>query len=135
MVTPMSLTFTVPMPANLTNRGSGRSHWRVIHTEKTAYRAQLDLLLAAKQLPRPPAEPFAKATVRSTMHLGGAMDDDNAMARHKVLLDWLKQRRYIVDDRRKCLRWESFPEQIIKRDGNYHIVLTLTPLQEELPHE
>jgi hypothetical protein len=61
------------------------------------------------------------------MYLGAAMDDDNAAARHKPLLDWLKTRGYIAADRRKCLRWESFPEQIIRRNGHYHIELTITP--------
>lgn len=56
------------------------------------------------------------------------MDDDNAIARHKPLLDWLKKRRYIVDDRRSRLRWESLPDQVVKRDGNYRIVLILTPV-------
>lgn len=121
------LVFTAPMPELVTNSNRGRSrHWRAAHREKLAYWDKLDLLAAAKQIPRPPASPIAKCTVRSVMYLGGAMDDDNAIARHKPLLDWLKKRSYIVDDRRKCLRWEALPDQIVKRDGNYRIVLTLT---------
>lgn len=127
------IELTLPMPPNLTNSGRGRSrHWRSAHREKTAYWAQLDLLLAAKQIPRPPAAPLTKATLRSVMYLGGAMDDENAAARHKIAIDWLKKRRFIVDDRRKNLRWEAFPEQVIRRDGNYRLVLTLTPIEERI---
>jgi hypothetical protein len=39
-------------------------------------------------------------------------------------------RGYIAGDRRKNLRWEAFPEQVVKRDGNYRLVLTLTPIEE-----
>jgi hypothetical protein len=56
------------------------------------------------------------------------MDDGNAMNRHKWIEDWLTTRGYIVDDRKKNLEWEGFPEQIVKRDGNYSITLTLTPI-------
>jgi hypothetical protein len=127
--TPLELT--LPMPELQTNSRRGRSrHWRAVEREKKAYWAQLDLLVAARQIPRPPAAPIAKATLRSTMHLGAAMDEDNAVARHKWPIDWLRHRGYIAGDRRKTLRWESFPEQIIKRDGQYRLVLTLTPMEE-----
>jgi hypothetical protein len=59
------------------------------------------------------------------MHLGAMMDHDNALRRHKWPLDWLKTRRYIVDDSPAHLNWKSFPEQRVKRDGNYRIDLTL----------
>ena len=77
-------------------------------------------------IPSPPKLPFQKVQIRSVMQLGNHMDDDNAMARHKPLLDWLKTRGYIADDRRSVLRWEGFPEQIVKRNGRYSIILTLT---------
>ena len=65
------------------------------------------------------------------MHLGAAMDDGNAMNRHKWLEDWLVTRGYLVDDRKSCLTWETFPTQIVKRDGKYRIELTLTPLASD----
>ena len=122
------LTLTVPMPENVTNRRSGRSHWRVQHREKKAYLARLDVLQATGRLPPPPPAPFARARIRSTMHLGAHMDDDNAMARHKPLLDWLKTRGYVADDRKRNLEWDAFPEQIVRRTGDYRITLTLFPL-------
>jgi hypothetical protein len=124
-----ALVLTLPMPENGANRrGHGHSrHWRVQHAEKLALWARCDLLRAAKLIPPPPPAPIARATVRSTMYLGAAMDDDNAMHRHKPLLDWLKRNGYIVDDKRKCIRWEGLPEQVVKRTHEYRIVLTLTP--------
>lgn len=122
------LTLTLPMPDPLSN-ASGRSrHWRTVNRAKKAYWAMLDERQACGLIPAPPARPIARATLRSTMHLGGAMDEDGAVARHKWPIDWLRTRGYIATDRRSGLRWEAFPEQIVKRDGNYRLVLTITPL-------
>lgn len=118
------LTLTLPMPPNLAN---ARMHWRAKHREKRDYWMILDSKLAWKDIPKPPRRPFPNATIASTMYLGAAMDQDNAMARHKWALDWLVSRGYIADDRKKCLTWTGFPEQVIKRDGNYRLVLTLSP--------
>lgn len=135
------LTLTVPMPANIAN-GAHR-HWSAVYRDKNAYWDALDAIAAGTRarhsrgitlikpcfvIPEPPPEPFPRATIRSVMHLGAAMDQSNSMRRHKWIEDWLKTRKYIVDDRKKCLTWEGFPEQIIKRSAIYRIVLTLTPL-------
>ena len=119
------LTLTLPMPPNIANGAHG--HWQQRHQGKKRYWAVLDSLQLRGAIPPPPHRPFLKASLSSVMHLGGAMDDSNAMRRHKWVEDWLKTRGYIVDDRKKCLTWTGFPEQIVKRDGNYRLVLTLTP--------
>lgn len=116
------------MPGNETNKASGRSHWRYVYSAKKKYQRQLDELQQAGLIALPPAEPIARVKVKSVMHLGNHMDDDNAIARHKVLIDWLKTRGYIVDDRRKNLQWESLPNQIVRRNGDYRIELTITPI-------
>src|SRR5690242_5225455 len=118
----------VPMPANLANRDSGRSHWRVRHTEKRRYWAMLDERQRCGLIPPPPATAFSRVRLSSVMYLGGAMDEDNAMHRHKPVLDWLKTRGYIVDDRKRVLTWAGFPEQIVKRGQEYRIEITLTPI-------
>ena len=100
-------------------------HWRVKHKAKLAYWHACDVALMLPGAPRKPAVPFQRATLTSTMHLGAAMDTDNAMARHKFTLDFLTSRGWIADDRRTCLTWLGFPEQVVKRDGNYRLVLTL----------
>ena len=117
------IVIVAPMPDNIAN---ARVHWRERDKLKKQYAARLDDMQGAGLIPEPPKTPFAKASIRSTMQLGNAMDEDNAMARHKPLLDWLKTRGYIVDDRRSCLTWEAFPHQIIKRNGRYTITLTLS---------
>lgn len=124
------IELTVPMPPHVTNRSRGSTHWRRAYSEKRDYWLRLDELMLTHQIAQPPIDPFQQASLRSVMHLGGAMDDDNALARHKPLLDWLRSRRYIADDRRKNLKWEGLPEQVVKRDGNYRIVLTLSPVPE-----
>ena len=81
------------------------------------------------RIPPPPAEPLGRVVVTSHMVLGAAMDDDNAKARHKWLLDWLVNAGYLVSDRRRFLRWTGDPEQTVTRKQAPHIRLTLTPAE------
>ena len=122
-----ALVFTVPMPPNVTNRASGRSHWRVRHNERTAYWELLDGMRVCRHIPQPPPEPIPQAVLASHMVLGGAMDDDNALARHKHLVDWLVRRGYLASDRRTCVRWAGLPEQRVSRKVKPTITLTITP--------
>jgi hypothetical protein len=116
------LVFRFPMPENIANTPM---HHMVRHRLKTAYWALCDTLQAGGILPPPPVAPWARVAVTSHMTLGNPMDDDNAMARHKPLLDWLKTRGYIVDDRRKCLTWDGLPEQRVSRKNAPGIELIL----------
>lgn len=126
------MKIVVPMPPNLTNRRSGGSHWRTIHREKKAYQATLDALLLARQIPAPPMPTPTAIRLTSTMYLGGRMDHDNAMARHKPLADWLATRGYVTNDRH--VEWTGFPTQIVKRGQDYRIELELTtPLTPDAP--
>jgi hypothetical protein len=131
MITIAPLVLEMPMPELQTNSPPRALAplARRSHAEKLAYWEMLDMYVVLNRIPEPPASPIATATIRSVMYLGGAMDDDNAIARHKSAIDWLRKRRYIADDRRKNLRWESLPEQIVKRDGHYRLVLTITPTE------
>jgi len=122
------LTFRLPMPLNLAN---SRMHHMVKHKHKVAYWEMLDLLVMGQILPKKPKKPWEKATVRSAMVLGAAMDVDNAMARHKWCMDWLVKRKYIVDDKAKCLTWEGFPTQTVSRKNEPSITLTLTKVEEK----
>lgn len=129
-----AVVLAFPMPGNVTNSGAGRSrHWRATHREKLAYWRQLDTLQLVGQLPPPPVEPFACVALSSVMYLGHAMDDDNAMARHKPVLDWLRRRGYVANDTKKNLRWTGLPEQRVKRGQAYRIELTITPLDPTTP--
>lgn len=130
-----AITLTVPMPANLAN---SRMHHMVKHRAKTGYWDSLDILRQlylshsiAKScpyaIPMQPDVPLSPVRLDATMYLGARMDDDNALGRLKWVADWLKTRKYIKDDKRPHCRF-TIPEQIIKRDGNYRIDITLTPL-------
>jgi hypothetical protein len=116
--------FVVPMPPNLAN---GRMHHMVKHREKLAYWRALDCLLVSRRVPRPPKRPWPRATVSSAMVLGNAMDDGNAMNRHKWLEDWLVSRGYLADDSRKHLTWAGLPAQRVSRTEPPTITLTITP--------
>jgi hypothetical protein len=120
------ITLTLPLPENIANKTSGRSHWSVTHRAKKAYYAACDERQRCGLVPPPPREPFAKATIRATLYVFNHMDEGNAMHRvEKWPCDWLKTRGYIKDDRRSCLKWEGFPTQIVKRDGKYRVEITL----------
>ncbi len=121
-----SLTLTFPMPRNIGNGSHG--HWRARHAQRVAYFRALDMLQLLGKIPAPPTSPHGRVRVDSIMHLANQMDVDNALRRHKWILDWLKTRGYIADDSPKHLEWVSFPEQRVKRDGNYRVELSLTPL-------
>ena len=120
-MTPLTLTF--PMPPNLAN---ARMHWRVKHKEKADYWQRLDNLQLQGEIPPPPQVRWHVVSISTVMYLARRMDLDNAMARHKWVLDWLVTRGYIKDDRGAFLQWERFPEQITKGSKPYRIVVTLT---------
>lgn len=115
------------MPPNLTNPNRMGS-WRGKHFRREKYFKQLDELQNVGLLPAPPSAPLKKAVGLVTMYLGSEMDSDNSASRCKWIWDWLKTRGYIVDDRRKNLVLESYPQQRIKRDKNYRVEITLSEL-------
>ena len=119
------LTLVLPMPPNL---GNARQHWRVKHDERTRYFNECAMRVCAKLIPEPPETTPERVRISSRMFLGARMDVDNAMHRHKWILDWLQRCAYIRNDNAKHLEWAGFPEQIVKRDGNYRVEITLTPI-------
>lgn len=127
------LVFRLPLPANLVNSGRGRSrHWRAAHAEKQAFRRACDAYQAAGLVPPPPPRPIARATIAARLTVWNAMDDDNAMARTKVAVDWLRTRGYLAGDTRRHLRWVAMPEQTITRDpARYALEITITPIPPE----
>ncbi len=118
-----ALRFVVPMPENIAN---ARMHWRTKNTARKHYLAALDQLQALGLLPKPPVVPFGRSRIASDMILKQRMDQDNAVARHKWLLDWLQSRGYVQNDR--LLEWAAFPAQTISRKAPSSIILHLTVL-------
>ena len=116
------VVLSFPMPPNLAN---SRMHWRVKHKEKRAYWDALDLRAFTGELPSGAIPPFSRVALSSTMTLWAPMDDDNAMARHKWVLDWLTKRMFWLDDSRKTVRWKNVPKQVISRKVPSSITLTL----------
>lgn len=143
-VVPVPLVLVVPMPENVTNKARGSTHWRRHHSAVAAYWRSLDAIAAVSRhgpnpatvfhIPEAPAVPLHNVVVRSAMVLGGAMDDDNAMARHKHLADWLVANGYVATDRRErkkdgaSFRWAEPPAQRVSRKEVWRITLTLQPV-------
>lgn len=124
MADPVVLVFTFPMPDNIAN---ARQHWAMKHRRKNTLWGLCDVLVKGKILPMPPKDaPWTKATISSRMVVGNSMDHDNAIARHKPLLDWLVTRGYLLNDTRKCLDWTGFPAQKVSRKNLPEIEITLT---------
>lgn len=124
------LRLVMPMPPSLTNASGKSRHWRTVERARVQYFELCDVLVHAERWPAPPPQPLERATLASVMYLGGEMDEENAAARHKWPIDWLVQAQYLVDDRRKNLRWTAFPEQVVRRGQRYRLELTLTPIAE-----
>jgi hypothetical protein len=104
------MRLVVPLPPNAAN---SRRNWRVALRDKKRYWESLDLLKAARAFPAP--QKPRRATIAATLYLWGPMDDDNALARVKPLLDWLVANEYLPGDSRKHLTWAGIPEQHIDR--------------------
>ena len=119
------LTFVLPLPPNM---GNYRGHWRGKETKRTAYIRECDMRATALGYVTYPA-PTAPVRLTSTLYMGAHMDDDNALARLKWPVDWLKTRGYLVDDRRTHCRM-TIPEQVVKRNQEYRVEITLSPLGE-----
>jgi hypothetical protein len=116
-------TLTLPLPPNLAN---GRGHWRKKHRERREYFAACDQRQGAGLVPAPPAVALAHAWITAVITHTHWSDDDNAMARLKWSVDWLKTRGYIADDSRKCLTWTGLPHQHITRQFEPGVQITLT---------
>lgn len=127
-VEPTEMTFTLPLPPNIAN---ARMHWRVKNIERKAYMQACDALQAAGRVPAPPRQPFVRSWIEASITNAALSDDDNAMARLKWPVDWLKTRGYIVDDSRKHLTWRGLPDQHITRKDAPHVVITLDPITTE----
>lgn len=119
------VTLTLPLPPNLAN---SRQHWRVKLNAKKEYWKRLDLVHAAKLLPRYDVPPVV--TVSAAIVVGGLMDTDNLFARLKWALDWLVANGYLPGDRPDQLIWADIPTQTVKRrkDGAYSLTLTITEI-------
>jgi hypothetical protein len=120
-----TLRIVVPMPSNLTNpKARSSRHYFAANRRRKQFVKMLDELATAGLIPPPPAGGFGRVSVTSVMYVGGTMDDDNAIARHKPLLDWLQRNGYLVNDR--YAKWSALPTQVVKPGQDYRIELTLT---------
>lgn len=117
----MTLRFEFPLPTNL---GNARLHWRAKHRAKKAYWAELDALVLARRLPKPPASPLPRARIAAHLRTYNRMDADNRMFRMKWIGDWLTTRGYVVDDNPDALEWAGVPTQEINR-ADQGVELTL----------
>lgn len=124
-VTEHEMRFVLPMPPNNANPASGTGHWWTLAKMKKVYYQTCDGWQAAGVIPAPPARPWSgRISVSAIMHVGGRMDEDNALYRFKFAMDWLATRGYIANDR--TLRWLAQPTQVVSRTQDFRLVLTLT---------
>lgn len=119
----LPLVFRLPLPLNLAN---SRMHWAAKHKAQKLWAERADLLVLGQINPKPPKAPWPKATIRAEMVVGNAMDEGNSLNRLKWVEDWLVRRKYILDDRAKCLKWEGLPVQRVSRKNAPSVTITLT---------
>jgi hypothetical protein len=89
------LLFEFPLPENL---GNARLHWAAKHRRKQEYWERLDLLVMAKENPKPVSR-WTKAEAEVQMRTWRRCDLDNAYARLKWIGDWLETRGYVANDK------------------------------------
>lgn len=107
------MRLVLPLPPNAAN---SRRHWRVALKDKKAYWGVLDAMWVARMIPPPTRNLLdGPARISVTYYIWNPMDDDNAMARLKPLIDWLVGAGYLPGDSRKVLKWAGIPEQVIDR--------------------
>lgn len=90
-----ALVFLLPLPMD---RANTYQHYMARHRERKALWRVLDQRVTLKFLPRAPLRPYVKAHATIELRTWRQMDEDNADARLKDVLDWFKSRGYIVDD-------------------------------------
>lgn len=105
------MKLVAPLPPNIAN---GRMHWRVKLNRKKQYWESVDSWRIWWRWPHP-KKASKRARISATLFVYSLMDDDNAMARVKWLLDYLVAWEYLPGDSRKHIRWAGLPDQKIDR--------------------
>jgi hypothetical protein len=121
------MILTLPMPPNWPN---ARMHWAAKHRAGQAWK--LEALVKEPQL-RGKHKPPHSVQIQARFYLGRKqfMDADNSVSRLKLVVDFLKERGLIVDDKWPHVRWAGFPEQYPNKPRR--LELTLTALPEDTP--
>lgn len=119
------MILTLPIPPNFPNT---RMHWAAKHRLKKVW--QMAALVTEKQL-RGRHKPPHSVRIAARFYLGRKqfMDADNSVSRLKIVVDFLKERGLIVDDKWPHVRWDGFPEQY--PDKPRRLELTLTEVSHE----
>jgi hypothetical protein len=105
------MTFVLPVPPDV---GNARGHWRGREAAKRAYWMRCAACCPPRKFPKPD-KPWPRVRVQADLYLWNEMDEDNAMARLKLAVDWLVVSGYIENDRRKNIEWVGLPSQEINR--------------------
>ena len=117
------MRFVLPLPLNLAN---SRLHYMIKHRAKKRYWEALDMLQLTRQIPAPPSEPIQSVTIGHTWHVGNRMDPDNAYARLKFPLDWLRTRGYIIEDREENVTLSPPKQHIDRKSPRLELTITET---------
>lgn len=112
-----TVTLTLPMPPNIAN---ARMHWAAKLRHKRAWEQRA---IVGERGLRGRHRPMQRCRCTAVLVLRQRMDDDNSVARLKWVLDLLKIRGLVVDDKRPHLELTGIPEQ---RQGHpQRVILTL----------
>lgn len=101
----------LPLPPNMGNADFG--HWRTRYDVKRQYAEYFKTLLNLNIIMAPPEKPPLFSSLEIKMFVRAELDQDNAHARIKFALDGLTKNGYIVDDKKKYLKYVL--EQVIDR--------------------
>jgi hypothetical protein len=117
---------SLPLPPNMVNGALSRAHWSSKTKARTVYRQLCQAWTAVNYYFPPPFSLAPPVTITSVMYVHQTMDDDNAVARHKWAIDWLKDRGWLASDAHGKLRWSDMPHQrTIGRDEMPRLMIVL----------
>ena len=115
------MNLTLPLPINL---GNARMHWAEKNRKKKAYWEGLNVRLALGKIEKPPAKPMECVAITFHWYVWNLMDPDNARARAKWILDWLKGLGYIVDDKGANIDYRADHQTIDRKEPRVELEIT-----------
>lgn len=118
------MKMVLPLPVNLANC---RLHHMVKYRKKKAYWADLDMLLMVKRLPPPPETPWQAVHITFDWYVWNKMDPDGRDARKKWIIDWLRTRGYIIDDREENVDYTDLPQTVDRKSQRVELQILEAP--------
>lgn len=116
------LRLTLPLPFSRNKTFGGR--WQADASKKQAYYAKCARWASLTGV-RFPAIPWPALLANAVCYPAGINDEGNLIARLKPMEDWIVRQGLVPDDKPKHWHWAGIPQQVVQREQEPFVVLTL----------